>query len=280
MAIKFRYDSKDDVPEAHAALYTEVDGGWELTGVTGIKTTKDTERLQTSLNKERTAHKATKAKLKDWDGLEHDEVVEQLDRIHELEAAAGGKLDAAKIDELASKKADAKVKTATAPLERQITKLTESNTELTTANTSLTADAGTRSMQDALRPLMAKAGVRPEHHDDVFLYANRDIERSEEGAFTAKSSSKVAPGADLEGWLSDMVESRPGWLPASAGAGAKPGTAGGGSAKSAFTHDGWNMGAQGAYLTEHGQEKAEAMALAAGSPKLGVKPPPPTVKVT
>ena len=108
--INLTYDAEDAIPDGYADLYTEKNGTWALTGVVGLKSSKDTDALQASLVKERTAHKATKGKLKVWSDLDFDEVQTKLDRIDELELASGNKLDKAGIDTLVEQKLDAKLK--------------------------------------------------------------------------------------------------------------------------------------------------------------------------
>lgn len=282
MALKAVHDTQEEIPEQYRDLYTEKGGKWELTGVDGIKTSGDVARIQASLDKERNDHKATKDKLSKWGDLEHDDVVKKLDRIAELEAAAEGKLDDAKIDELATKRADGILKTKVAPLEREIAQLKKANGELTESNTSLTAAAHTRSREDMLRPLLVEAKVLPEHHEDVFLYAERHLGRNEDGSWSVKDganlgSSPLTVGATPKDWLGEMLDRRPGWLPGSQGGGSRgSGPAGGGfrGSSNPWSHENWNMTKQGEYLREHGPDKAAEAAKQAGTKLGGMRPAP------
>ena len=63
MPIKAIYEKKEDIPADFESLYSERDGKWELTGVEGIKTEADIERIHEGLRKEREEHAAAKAEL-------------------------------------------------------------------------------------------------------------------------------------------------------------------------------------------------------------------------
>jgi hypothetical protein len=64
--------------------------------------------------------------------------------------------------------------------------------------------------------------------------------------------------------LKDMQDKAPHWWPASVGGGARGGSGGGGARSNPWLKDNWNLTKQGAYLREHGEEKARAMAESAG----------------
>ena len=278
MQLKDIHDTQEEIPEAFRELYTEKNGKWECTGISGMKTTADVARVQTTLEKERKDHRETKTKLGTWGDMKHDDVVAKLDRMAELEAAAGDKLDDAKIDELATKRSEGMLKTRVAPLEREIKTLKASNEELTTTNTGLSASAQTRSREDILRPLCVAAKVLPEHHEDVFMYGEKHLEVVDDGGFFAREGlSGLTTGATAKDWLAEMIEKRPGWLAASAGGRARgSGPLGGiiSGSGNPWTHEGWNMTKQAAFYTEHGSEKATAAAKAAGT-TLGGPPPEP-----
>lgn len=273
MPIEVTYDEKDDIPEQHVDLYTEQGGKWVLTGVKGLKTTEDVAKLTTALEKERAAHKVTKGKLSAWDGMDLDAVQAKLDRFDELEAAAGGTLDQAKIDEIVEKRVGAKLKAETAPLQRQIEKLT-------TANTALTGDVEAKSgklrdyeRKDTLRPLLTEFKVVPEHHEDVLMYAERHLTTTEDGKLVTKDGVGVTPGMTPKDWLEEMVQRKPGWLPGSRGTGASGSGVGGRGGPNPWAAENWNLTDQARYEREHGKEKAAAAAKAAGS-HLGAFSPP------
>src|ERR1700741_855145 len=138
VALELSYDTKEAIPEKFRDLYTETDGKWALSGVKGIKSQADIDRLNEGLTKERTDHKTTKAQLAAWKklGATPEEVHAKLDRIEELEEAAGGALNDERIDKLVEKR----LKSRTASLTREnetlkgkVDELTASNAELATS---------------------------------------------------------------------------------------------------------------------------------------------------
>ena len=275
--LKDVHETLEEIPEGYRDLYTEKSGKFECTGIVGMKTTADVARVQVSLDKERTDHKETKATLQIWNGMEHEDVVKKLDRIEELEAASGGKLDDAKIDEIANKRSEGIIKTRIAPRDRKIQTQEATIVDLTKENTLLRASADTRKREDVLRPIMANAKILPEYHEDVLLYAERHLELSDDGKFFAKEglNGELTAGATPKDWLDEMVVKRPGWLPGSHGGGSRGsgplGSLTGGEANP-WLHASWNMTKQGAYLRLHGEEKALALAKAAGTTVGGLKP--------
>ncbi len=275
MAIKSRYEAKEDIPEAHVELFSERNGGWELTGVEGIRTQNDVDRSQAALVKEREEHAATKLKLKAWGDLDVDDTREKLDRIPELEAAAERELSKAEVDEIVEKRVAAKINTATAPLQRQIDALTGERDELTTERDSLRTDATRRAMHDDLRPLLREKGVRPEHDEDVFMYAERVLAR-EEGAerFTTRDGVGVTPGVGPDVWLGEILDRKPGWLAESNGSGGTGSRKKGAGGNNPFTAENWNLTEQARIHKMEGPDKAAELAKAAGTTVGGSKPAP------
>ena len=230
--LKAVYDSLEDIPESvedFRSLFVERDGRFELSGLPGVKTAADIERLQKNLNLERESHKQTKEKFRPFAELDADEVFTKLDRIPELEA-------------------------------------------LREQNAALAQERSSRQRQDALRPIMAKAGVLPEHYEDVELYAERHLEQNEDGGWQTRDQVGVTPGLAPQEWLGEMLQKRPGWLPANVGGGAKGSGAGGASGSNPFSAKGWNLTAQGQLVQSRGMEYAERLASAAGTKVGGARP--------
>jgi len=275
MTLKAVHDTLEEIPEQYRELYAEKAGKFELTGIAGVKTAEDVARVQTALEKERGDHKATRETFKVWEGLDHADVQKRLDRIDELEAAAGDKLDEAKLDELATRRADGIVKTKVAPLERELKALKKEREDLLAQNSDLLGKANTRSREDMLRPLLVEAKVLPEHHEDVFLYAERHLEKTDDG-WTAKDGlTGITSGSLPKDWLAEMLDKRPGWLPGSHGGGARGSGPSGGflGGPNPWSNENWNMTKQGEYLRTNGREKADQAAKAAGTTVGGQRPP-------
>lgn len=275
--LKHIYDKLEDIPEAFRALYTEKNGKWELTGISGIKTQADFDRLNSSLEAERTDHASTKEKLKVWGDLKPDEVKATLDRVPELEAAADGKLDEAKFDELVNKRVEGVIASRLSPIERELGEVKKTNEELTTSNESLNSDKRTRLIHDAVREVITAEKVIPEAVDDVLLYADKLFEvRSDDNAIVTRDGVGVSQGLTPAIWIKEMQEKRPHWWGTSSGGGG-PGTGNGpGSIKeNPFSHEHWNMTRQGEMVRgPNGATVAAEAAKRAGTTVGGPKPAP------
>ncbi len=276
MKLNTLYDSVDDIPETiedFRSLFTEKGGKFELTGIAGIQTAANVERLQGGLTKERLDHKATKEKLSVWGDLDHTDVVAKLDRFPDLEAAASGKLDEAAIEEIVSKRVEGTLRSKLSPLERENKKLATVNQELTVANADFAQANTQRRVHDSVRKALTTAKVIPEAHEDALLLADRIFEITEEGAVVTRDQVGVAPGLDPAGWLTEIQEKRPHWWPASAGGGARgSGTGGNFSGKNPWSSENWNMTEQARIYRDKGQEYAGKMAVAAGTTIGGGRP--------
>ena len=80
--LELSYDSADDIPAGMESLYTEKDGKQVLTGVKGMKTQADIDRLQTALTKERNDHKTVRTQLSSLSSYGTiEEITANLDRI-------------------------------------------------------------------------------------------------------------------------------------------------------------------------------------------------------
>lgn len=274
------HDKLEDIPEPYRELYTEKGGKWELTGIKGIKTQADVDRLDLSLKGERNQHKETKGKLAAWaDFGEPSEVRKQLDRIAELEAAASGKLDDAKIDEIAAKRADGIVKSRTAPLERDNVGLKRALEEALGKVKSYEDADRKRKIHDVVRAALKKAKALPDAEEDALLLGEHALEVTEDGRVVTKEGvANVTPGADVDGWLAELQPRRSHWWPPSQGGGAGgSGRGGGGQGKNPWTHEFWNMGEQGRIYTTD-PARAKMLAQAAGTSIGGARPQPRPAK--
>ena len=258
MALKAIHDKQDEIEEVYRSLYSERDGKWELTGISGIKTQADVDRVQEGARKEREDHKETKAKLAAFDGLEAEDVHTKLDRIGELEAAAADKIDEGKLEEMA----EARAKTRLAPVERENARLKKENEELATANSDLEGKGNTRLIHDDLRK-HAK-GIIPEAMEDVLMNGDRVFEVTAEGQILTKDGMGVTPGVTADIYFQEMQPKRPHWWPASEGGGSKGSGNQGGMPDNPWSKQHWNVTRQGQVYTEQGSEKAAQLAKLAG----------------
>jgi hypothetical protein len=269
MKLKHLYDKQEDIPEAFRELYTERNGKWELTGIEGIKTQEDVTRLETALTKERADHKATKDKLSPFKDMNAEEVLAKLDRMEELEAAAGGKVDEAKLDEIVEKRLKARV----APLDRKIADLTTKLTEVEASKTAAEGKLTKRSIADEVRSAALKAKIVDTALDDVLLLADTMFTMREDGKIVVRDDAPFSPGLDANTWVNDLKEKRPHWWPASKGAGSGGGNSIDGGGTNPWSAKGWNMTAQGTILREKGEEHAKRLAESVGSSVGAIRPP-------
>lgn len=279
--LKPTYEKIDDVPEAHRELYTEKGGKWELTGVEGVKTTADVDRLSKSLHAAQEDNKKLKAALKAFEPLgKPDEVQAKLDRIEELEAlaAAAGGTDEKKIEELVTKRVEGKLRSATTPLERQLKQINDERTALAEELTALKAEKTRRTLHDEIRAAATHKDVnmRVEAIEDAQILGERVFEVTTDGkVLTRDGVPGITPGLKPAEWLRDLQQSRPHWWPETVGGKARGGAGGGGNpGENPWAADTWNMTKQGQFVRQFGMERAGKMAAAAGTTVGGARPAP------
>lgn len=261
MALKAEYASINEVPEEFRTLYSEVSGKAVLTGVEGIKPMSDFERVNEALRKERDDHKKTRERFSGWGDLNPDETLAKLDRIAELEQAAGGKLDDTAIDKIV----ETRIQSRLGPVERERKRI---EAELQ-AEREKRGGLETRLRQTAIRDSVMKAAVTDKvvdsAIDDVLLLADRVFDVSEDGKVIVRNDVGFVPGTTPSEWLADMRAKRPHWWPTTRGGGANGSNMTEGGGANPWSADGWSLTKQGEILRTKGREAAERMAAQAGS---------------
>lgn len=265
MRLKAVVDSLDEVDEKYHDLYIERNGRFEIQ-VEGMKTPADVERVMISLTKEREEHKKTKEKLQAFGGLDPEEVLQKLDRFEELEAAAAGKIDDSKLNEIV----EARLRSKLAPVERERAKLLEENQSLQSKVEQYQAKERQRTIHDAVRQAAMKVKVVDTAIEDALLLAERVFEIDDSGAIVTKDGVGVTPGVAPEVWFTDMQHRRPHWWGPSQGLNSR-GNNGSGGGNNPWTAEHWNLTEQGRIVREN-RTKAEQMAKAAGTRIGGPKP--------
>lgn len=270
MKLKPVVDNLDDVDSAFHALYTERGGKYEFSGVEGMKTQADVERVQTALAKERADHKTVKDQLASITaGRKPEEVVALLDKLPELEAAAAGKIDDEKLNSIV----EGRIKSRLAPLERELGQVKTQLAEKDQAIQQFTQKDKTRLIHDSVRQAAAGAKILPEAFDDAILLADRIFEVDETNRVVAKDGVGVTPGIDPVVWFTDLQSKRPHWWGASVGGGAGGNRQGQQGSTNPWTHEHWNMTEQGKIYTAS-PDRATQMAKQAGTTIGGQKPAP------
>jgi hypothetical protein len=283
MMLKTIYATAEDIPEGYADLYTERNGQWELTGIQGVKTQADVDRVQQSLRKERSDHKETKDKLALFGDLDPDTVQEKLGTFdtvmeqYEALKASGGGWD----EEKAKPLIEAEVRKATGPLEREKTNLqrqldqrTKEIAERDGTINELKTTIVTTNVDRALRDAAVDAKVQGSAIQDALLRGRNVFEQDPEtGKLTTKDIPGVTPGLSPKEWFKEMEEHAPHWWPQSQGGGSGGRLGGGpGGGKNPWSKEAWSITEQGKFLREHGIDKATQMAERAGV-KIGATKP-------
>jgi hypothetical protein len=269
-ALAATVDSLEGVPEALHGFYLEKDGKFNLQ-VAGLPTQENVTRLEGALTKERNDHKATKESL---NKITHngqrqvDDIIADLDRIPELEATQGT-IDETKVNELV----EARIKARIGPVERERDKFKKESEDKDVTINDFQSKERTRTIHDKVREDAVKAKLLPEAVEDALLLADRVFEIDDSGRVVTKDNVGVTPGLEPAAWLTDLQPKRPHWWGPSTGGGAGGNRGGGGGGgENPFTHDGWNLTAQGA-LVQSDRAKAEQLAKAAGTTIGGQRPP-------
>lgn len=266
MKLKLSYADKADVPEKFLELFEEKDGAWQFVGVEGIKTAADVATVQEALRKEKNDHKKTKDEFKTKFGdLTPDQIQADQDELAELRVqidAKGGKLDEAKIEELAERR----VKIKLTPIERERDKLKTENAKLTGDVQTLSGTISKSKIETHIRKAADAAKIVGTAIEDVIAIGGNLFDVNEDGNVVARDNVGIQPGLTPDIWLTDQKEKRPHWWPASQGGGANGGKGGnGGAASNPWSKEAWNITEQGKYLQTHGEDKAKTMASQANS---------------
>lgn len=270
MGLKAIVENLDDVPQQFHELYTQKGDKYELTGVEGIKTQADVDRLQGALTKERNDHKTVRERLALLGDRKIEDVLATLDRLPELEAAAAGKLDENKLNELV----EGRIKTRVAPVEREKGQLVQKVQELSGMVEQYQTKEKVRTIHDAVRDAVGKAqGFQSSAVEDALLYAERMLEVNEEGRVVTRDGVGVTPGIDAAVWLSEMQAKKAHWWGPSQGGGAGGNRNGAGNGGNPWSAEGWNMTEQGRILKEN-RSRAEQLAKSAGTSIGGPRPQP------
>lgn len=267
MVLKAIVKDINDVDEKYRDLYTQKGDQYELTAIEGVRTQGDVDRLQTALKKERDDHKAVKDRLALLGDRKIEDVVATLDRLPELEAAAAGKIDDNKLNEIV----ETRIKSRVAPIERENSRL---KTDLAERDTKIQGYEGkekTRLIHDSVREAISKnTGFQPSAVEDALVFAERMLEINEDGRVVTRDGVGVTPGIDSTVWLTEMQSKKAHWWGPSMGGGSQGGKSSHG-VKNPWTHGDWNMTEQGRIYKES-PDRAHQLAKSAGTTVGGTRP--------
>jgi hypothetical protein len=277
MALKAQIETLEDVAEGLRTEYKEttdpttkktvyvLDIEGPIDPLPAVRSLKD-ENARRRIENTRLGEQVTKFKvLGDRDPTE---ILSQLDRIAELEAAAEGKLDDNKINSIV----EGRLKSKLGPLERERDQLKSQLGEKDKVIEGFTLKERTRMIGGALNKAARDLKVVDSAMDDIELYGDRIFEVQEDGSVVTKDGVGVTPGLSPKDWLSDMQAKRPHWWGPSAGGGA--GGAGGGrqnGGANPWKAESWNMTEQAA-IVKADRARADKLAAAAGTKVGGPRP--------
>lgn len=250
--------SLDAIPEAFHVLYTQEGDSFKLTGVVGLKTDADIERLTGSLTKERNDHRLAKEALRPYIELgDIDTLKSSLTKLTELEAAGTGTFDENKVAEVA----EARVKALVRPLEAEKTALQQQLAERDKLLQQHQAERNARLIRDAVEAEISKAKIVPEHREHVQLLAEKVFIVNDEGKVVTRENAGCTPFLDVSVWLSERQPLNPYWWGQSQGGGSMGGSSTSyGGATNPWNPATLNLTKQGEIYTNN---KAEAVRLAA-----------------
>lgn len=284
MPIKLKtvYEKAEDIPEGFSELFVERGGKFELTGIEGVKTPADVDRVQEALRKEKNDHKVTKESLAKFGDLDPTVVPAQLEELVEVKAQLATVQKDGKIDQTAVQEhIAAAVNRAVGPLQRDKASLEKQldNQKKTTAEKdaeigNLQGSIKRGKIEGILRDNAIAARVLGTAIDDAVMVGLTHFEEID-GKYVTKDGNGITPGLDPKEWYKDMQEKRPHWWPASVGGNSRG--AGGPTGRDAgnpWSVAGWSITEQGRYVTKHGIAKANEAAASVNSKVGNTKPTP------
>lgn len=228
MALKAMVDDLEKVDEKYRDLYTKKGDKWEFTGVEGLKTQGDMDRVQGALNNERKLHEETKTKLSAWGERKPEEIIPILDALPELQAAAEAgkkKLDQTQIDAI--------VNGRVAPLQRDLDKFKKDVTDRDAMIAAFQAKDTRRTVMDTVRGLAAESKANPEAYSSDYgglvLLAEKLFTVDAAGKVVVREGAQDFQHGTLAKDCWQEIQSRHPYLwPASQGGGASGSQGGGG----------------------------------------------------
>ncbi|MGZ4971682.1 MAG: hypothetical protein ACXWDN_02895 [Limisphaerales bacterium] len=235
MALKFKFNSKSEVPAELAAYYVEHDGAWVLDADGAADKAKLDEFRSTNV----TLLKQLDEQKKRFEGIDPDEFRKLADEKRQLELLAQGH----KPEEIEKIVGD-RVKGLKADWDKQLTTLTSERDSLNARLTAIQIDQG-------VVGAATKRGLRATALTDITARA-RNIFKLVNGVPTAfeADGQTVRIGKDgvqpmsLEEWVDTQVSEAPHLFESNAGGGAAgngSGGAGNRSVKNPYRKETWNL---------------------------------------
>jgi hypothetical protein len=253
MTLKFKYNSKDQIPSDHQAFYTERDGAFVL-NAEGIveKSRLDEFRQQNITLKNKLDELTTR-----FDGIDPDHVRAQLEekrRLEEAQALKAGEFE--KILESRSKalKSDFEKQLSTVVSERDTLNSKLTDIQINQGVIIAGTKRGLRS--SAIPDITARAR-------NTFKLVNGVPRAFEPDGSTVRAGRDGVTPMTIEEWIDSQVSDAPHLFESNAGSGAAGNSSGGtAEANNPWKRESWNLTKQGELLTK---DPARARALQAAA---------------
>jgi hypothetical protein len=261
MLLEATVDTLEGIDEPYQALYTKRGERYEFTGVKGIKTQGDVDRIQTALNAERTISKDLKAKLGAWNEMDPITTLEILDKVPELQSLADAsrkKFDPSEME--------AAVNGRVAPLQRQLEKAAADLKERDEKLSDLARRETQRTIYDAVRKEASATKANPDSYSSelgpLMLLAREIFTVDASGQVVVKEGAPgLTHGTSVKDAIPDLQKQFPSNWPQSQGGGAPGSSSGPGAQANPFKAN--NMTARSQFAKQF-PEKVDAMVRAAG----------------
>ncbi|KKN34449.1 hypothetical protein LCGC14_0793480 [marine sediment metagenome] len=233
MSLQAVVENLDGVDEAFHSLYTERDGKFEITGIEGMRTSADVDRVQEALRKERTVSSGYKTKLGGF-GDRTPEAIEELDhQIEDLNTQLDGlKREGGPNEEDLNKLVETRSVARIRPIERNLLKVSKQLEEITGERNALASERTRGSVIAAVERAAQSKDVLVEKEvlasGDIADWAARAFEIVDGEIVSREGVPGVSQGLTPDQVFLDMKETgtRSYWFGATKGAGASGGKGG------------------------------------------------------
>ncbi|MCC6425636.1 MAG: hypothetical protein IT435_02325 [Phycisphaerales bacterium] len=258
MELELTYNAATEIPKGFESLYTEQGGKFVLTGVKGLAGLQaERTRFETSLSAEKKAHAATKAERDAAQGKIAEAETARDEALASAEAAGkGGKIDEAKLTELADKRAALKI----GPLQKQLDAANAAKAEADKALADALGRERAATIRTELGTASAKAGVHSSMQEAAILMLSPNMEVGEDGKPRVREGAALGltPGLDPIGAFNELKTKAPGFWATSEGGGSKGGGTMQNGEPNPFSKDHWNVTKQMALSDADAQRMAKA----------------------
>lgn len=256
MGIQLQYEKSDDIPEMSVKeLFAEKDGKMVFTGVEGLKTQSDIDKLNEALRKERNDHSLLKESMKKFDGVDLEEVralknkVISLEELTKNSSQSEESISAIVEKRLAIERAD------------DLKKLEEANNRIG----ELESFKFGRELGEQIKSNLSDR-IASEHQSTVSYILKNNSERQADGTYLLKDCSEfgLTSGMTLEQAVSKLSETNPVFAPKNTAGHGKGATGTTGAIKDPFSKENFSMTEQHKLYKENPAEYERLKNLSAG----------------